>query len=52
MRGRQTGVTTYRNQILCAMRRMLAMEIRDICKDTTEMGKTCQVQLTAIPLTK
>ena len=34
------------------MRRMFTMEVRNIGKDTTEMGKACQVQLTAIPLTE
>ena len=34
------------------MRRMLTMEVWDVGKDTAEMRKACQVQLTAIPLTK
>lgn len=34
------------------MRRMFTMKVQDISKDTTEMAKTCQVQFTAISLTK
>ena len=41
---------SYRHQILCAVRRMLAVEVRDIGKHTPEMGKTRQAQLTAVPL--
>ena len=34
------------------MRRMFTVKVRNIGKDTTEMGKACQVQFTAISLTK